>query len=132
MRWLNCLVVPLISGIWFSSCRGIKYIPIENVRTEIQYRNRLQHDSIHVRDSVFMFVKGDTVFRDRWHKEYKDRIVHDTSYVYITDSIQILSSVEKELTRWQQVRMTLGGWALGLMIVFILIVVWRIVYKFKG
>lgn len=113
-----------------AGCSSVKYVPVETVRTEIQYKDRLQRDSIHVKDSVFMFIKGDTVFRDRWHMVYKDKVVRDTSYVYKTDSIQVPYPVEKRLTRWQAIKIELGGWAFGGMLIGLVIVGW-LVYRWR-
>ena len=80
----------LLSVIWFSSCRSIQYVPMETVKEKIAYRDRLQRDSIHILDSIFMWSKGDTVFKDRWRIEYRDRLMRDTTYIEKTDSIQVL------------------------------------------
>lgn len=127
---ISSLLAVIICCLVCSSCRSIQHVPVETVRTEIQYKDRLQRDSIHVKDSIFMFIKGDTVFRDRWHIEYKDKVVRDTSYVYKTDSIQVPYPVEKKLTRWQAIKIELGGWAFGGLLVGLLIVAW-LIYKSK-
>lgn len=91
-------------------CRTrIQYIPVESVRTE--YKDRLQRDSIYFRDSIFMREKGDTVFIDRWRYLYKDKLITDT--LIVNDTIRVPYPVEKELTRWQQTKMDVGGWAMG-------------------
>jgi hypothetical protein len=43
--------------------RKTTYVPVESVHTE--YRDRLLHDSIHVRDSIYIRERGDTVFMDK-------------------------------------------------------------------
>lgn len=130
MKILIYITMFLASGIWLSSCRT-QYIPIETINTEVKYRDRLQRDSVHVHDSIYIRDNGDTVFVDRWHTVYKDRFLRDTSYVYITDSIQVPYPVEKELNRWQSLKMELGGWAFGIAIAFILMVVGCIIYRRK-
>lgn len=37
----------------------------------------------------------------------------------------------KELTRWQKIRLNVGGWAIGIVIITVLIVVGKLVYKLK-
>lgn len=44
-------------------CKSVKYIPVETTKTRTEYVDRFKTDSIHVRDSVFVLVKGDTVFK---------------------------------------------------------------------
>lgn len=102
MKAIVYITMFLISGIWLSSCRSVQYVPVETVRTEIEYRDRLQRDSIHVHDSIHIRDKGDTVFVDRWHTVYKDKLLRDTTYIEKTDSIQVPYPVEKEITNWQR------------------------------
>lgn len=119
------LVLVAIAAL-LSGCTAVKYVPVESVRTEIEYRDRWQRDSIHVRDSVVVQGKGDTVFVDRWHTYYKDRLLRDTTYIYKTDSVQVPYPVEKALTRWQSVKQEIGGIAMGGIIALCLIIVWLI------
>jgi hypothetical protein bacD2_02365 len=114
-----------------SSCRSVQYVPVETVHNKVEYRDRLQRDSIHVYDSIFMYHKGDTVFRDRWHTEYKDRLVRDTSYINLTDTISVPYPVEKELSRWQQMKIELGGWAFGVITAFALVMIGCVVYRLR-
>ena len=37
-----------------------------------------ERDSIIVRDSVIVFARADTVYKERWRTEYKDRVVTKT------------------------------------------------------
>lgn len=80
------------------------YIPVERTITEYKYRLRL--DSIFYRDTIRLFTRGDTVYKDvvRW----RERFVRDTVYHERVDSIPVV--VEKEvpvnyLTKWQQTRL---------------------------
>lgn len=128
MKQLIYLIISMIFSIWLTSCRSVQYVPVESVRTEIEYRDRWQRDSIHVQDSIVIQSKGDTVFRDRWHTLYKDRLLRDTTYIYRTDSIQVPYPVEKKLTRWQTIKLETGGIAIGVIIVLLFVIVW-LVYK---
>lgn len=79
----------------------------------------VSRDSIHVHDSIYVTLKGDTVNVERWHTIYKDRwrekILTDT--VIKTDSVAVQYPVEKKLTRWQQAKLDLGGWMVGVILV---------------
>lgn len=119
----------LASAIW--SCRAVRYVPVETVKTEKEYIDRWKRDSIHVLDSVFVLVKGDTVFRDRYKTVCKDRILHDTTFIERVDSVQVPYPVEKRLTRWQSFKMEVGGFAFAGVGVVVLVVVGRMVYKLK-
>ena len=48
----------------------------------IVIRDRYVRDSIIVRDSIFVRLKNDTVFIDRWHNLWRDRTVATTDTVY--------------------------------------------------
>ncbi len=62
------------------SCGRIKYIPVENIKTEYRDRVDIQKDSIYYSDTVRIIERGDTIkiYRDRWRTVYKDRLVRDT------------------------------------------------------
>lgn len=129
-RPLIFIIISLMSAICIG-CRTIEYFPVETVRTDTVYVNRLSVDSVLVRDSVYIHEKGDTVtkFRLKYIYKYRDRT--DTLYISIRDTISVPYPVEKELTKWQQTKVNYGGWAIGIIFVFILIVVGRLVYKLK-
>ena len=110
------------------SCRTVKYVPVETVKVDTTYINKLQRDSVYILDSVYVKEKGDTVLIEKYKYLYRDKLVRDTLYMAKTDSIQVPYSVEKELTRWQQFRMDFGGWAMCIVVISILIL---IVYKIK-
>ncbi len=126
MKW-----VFIIAVLCLFSCRSIKYVPVETVKTEKKYIDRVKRDSIHVHDSIFVLIKGDTVFRDRYHIVYKDMCFRDTTYIHKTDSVQVPYPVEKPLSRWQNFKLQVGGFSIAAIIVVILIVVGKIVYKLK-
>lgn len=110
------------------SCRTVKYVPVETVKVDTTYINKLQRDSIYMLDSVYVKEKGDTVLIEKYKYLYCDKLVRDTMYISKADSIQVPYPVEKELTRWQQFRMDFGGWAMCIVVISILIL---IVYKIK-
>ena len=74
MRILIVLILLMLG------CKSVKYIPVETIKTKTEYVNRFKMDSIHVRDSVFVLVKGDTVIKDRWRTVYKEVYARDTIY----------------------------------------------------
>ena len=86
-----------------------------------------------IHDSVSVIQRGDTVaeYRYRYIYKYKDRV--DTLYINRTDTIRVPYPVEieKRLTVWQRMKIEVGGWAMAAVIVIILIVVGRMVYKLK-
>lgn len=127
MKPLYLLLLLLV----LTGCRTIEYYPLETVRIDTVYVNQQRVDSVMVRDSVHIYQKGDTVteFRLKYIYKYKDRT--DTLYLSKTDTLSVPYPVEKQLTKWQQVKVNYGGWAIGIVFVFILIVVGWMVYKLK-
>jgi hypothetical protein len=63
--------------------------------------------------------------------EYKYLFINRTDTILKTDSIQVPYPVEKRLTRWQTLKMELGGWALGVIIVFALVIVGWMIYRLQ-
>ena len=121
----------ILLALAICSCRSVKYVPVDTVRTDSVYVNKYHRDSVHVRDSVFLFVKGDTVFRDRYKVIYRDKLVRDTAYVERVDSVQVPVPVEIPLTGWQRFKLEVGGLAFGGIVILVLIVVGRMVYKLR-
>lgn len=117
------LLIFLLAAVSFSSCLSTRYIPVETIKEKVEYRDRLQRDSIHVLDSIFLWTKGDTVFRDKWRTEYRDRLIRDTTYIHRTDSIQISYPVERNNSWWESVKLEVGGLAIGAMIVMLFITI---------
>lgn len=130
MKALIYITMFLMSGIWFASCRT-QYVPVETVRTEYKTRDSIRFDSIYNQDSIYVFVKGDTVYQYRYKYLYKYQYINRADTVIKTDSVQVPYPVEKRLNRWQSIKMELGGWAFGLIIAFVLIIIGRIVFKLK-
>lgn len=128
------IIVVLILCLFLCGCTTTKYVEVEKVRTDTTYINKFQRDSIHVHDSIFVnqWQKGDTIFqvRDRWHTEYCDRLLHDTLYKIIVDSVPIPYPVEKEvpakLSSWQKLLIKAGYLALAAFIACIIYIIIKI------
>lgn len=95
IAFLVLLILLLIFS--FSSCTKTIYIPVESVKTE--YRDRMLRDSVYHYDSVFVKLKGDTIFFEKYKYLYRDKLVRDS--IFKTDSIQVPYPVhvEKEVNR---------------------------------
>lgn len=120
----------LLLFILISGCRSIQYVPVETVR--IEYRDRFKIDSIIKYDSVYFdrYMKGDTAFIIKEKYKYLDKIkiVHDS--VFKTDSIPVTVIVEKQLSKWEKVKMDVGGWAIGVASCLLIILVIYIIRRF--
>ena len=86
---------------------------IESVRTQIEYRDRIQRDSLYVHDSIYVHQhqKNDTVYLDKfvYKYAYKDRFVHDTTYIAHHDTTTVVKEVPAKLTKMQQAKLDSYG-----------------------
>ena len=126
---MKYLVYILLTLMLLASCQSIKYVPVETIRTEYKTRDSIRFDSIYQRDSIFLFMKGDTLYKEKYKYLYKYQYINRVDTVMKVDSIQVPYSVEKQLSRWQSIKMELGGWAFGVIILMSLIIIGRFVYK---
>ena len=106
-------------AICFVSCRT-QYIPVESVRTEYKTRDSTRYDSIYQRDSIYMLIKGDTVYLYRYKYLYRYLTTNRTDTILKNDSIRVPYPVEKKLNRWQSIKMELGGWVIIVIFVYML------------
>ena len=55
--------------------------------------NNIQRDSIYLHDSIFVHIRADTVYLEKWHTRYKDRLVTKTdtvtNEVIRTETVQV-------------------------------------------
>lgn len=119
-RILYISVVTLIVTTGFTSC-WTQYVPVETVKVEYRTRDSIRQDSIYLRDSVYMTVKGDTVYLYKYKYLYKYRYIDRTDTLMTTDSIQVPYPIEKQLTGWQQLKLDYGGAAMLVIIVIIIV-----------
>lgn len=146
-------IILLTSAIW--SCRSVKYVPVENSADSVVIEKlvevQLPPDSSTIRALLECDENGRVVLS--WldiansknaqaqltidslgNLLAKMRTQPDTVYlpskeVTVTKEVKVPYPVEKELTRWQQMKLELGGWAFGIIIAFALIIVGWLIYK---
>lgn len=151
MKWIYCLF--LIFALW--SCRSVKYVPVESSADSVVIEKlvevQLPPDSSTIRALLECDENGRVVLS--WldiansrnaqaqlaidslgNLLAKMRTQQDTIYlpskeVTVTKEVKVPYPVEKELTRWQQMKLELGGWAFGIIIAFALIIVGWMIYK---
>lgn len=119
-------IILLMLAICITSCRSIKYVPVETVKTEYKTRDSIRFDSIYEHDRIFLFVNGDTVYKEKYRYKYRYLTINKTDTVMLTDSVQIPYPVEKQLTRWQQMKIELGGWAVGVIVILSIVLMLKL------
>ena len=112
-------------------CKQVQYIPLETVKLDSIYIAQTQRDSIFKYDSIYVRDKGDTLYVERWKYLYRDKLRVDTVTSVRVDSIHVPVPVEKALTKWQQFKLDVGGYALCVGAVLVLVVVGWMVYRLK-
>ena len=120
---LGLLVAVLLCAL-LSGCTTTKYVTVPEYHTDTLRVVKVQHDSLVLKDSVYITEKGDTVLIEKWHTQYRDRWRTDTVYQSKTDSIpypvEVVKEVPANLTWWQQTRLHIANivlWLLALLAV---------------
>lgn len=110
-------------------------MPVEKVRTEYVSKTDsfIQKDSVLLHDSIYVERRGDTITTYKTTMLYKIqyRESNKTDTILKVDSIQVPYPVEKQLTKWQQMKMDIGGVAMLGFAVVIMIIVICFVLKWK-
>ncbi len=90
-----------------------------------------KHDSIFVRDSVRVWVQGDTIYHDRWRVEYRDQWRDKVREVYVERNDTIIQRdtllVERHQSPWAKFKEKTGGYA----IVFLLVAFFALLIRRK-
>ena len=106
--------------IWSMCSCSTQYVPVESVRYDSVFFEKIRKDSIFVQDSVFIRQKGDTVFKDKFHVAYKYVLLRDTMLTVRRDSIPVPVPVEKKRTWWEQTKIDVGGYAVTIIVIYVL------------
>ena len=154
MRRLVYITIFLVSGIWFGACRSVRQVPIES-RTDSIYIETLipvvnPADSAAIRALFECDENGKVVLR--WldiantknvqaqltidslgNMIAKMNVPQDTVYIpskkiTVKEYVEVPVEVEKKLTRWQAMKVELGGWAFGILIAFVLLAAGWFIY----
>ena len=128
-------IVFLVFVFCISSCKT-KYVSVPEYHTEYITKTDsfTQRDSIFLKDSIYMWMKGDTIYKEKFSVIYKDRwrdrYLCDT--VIKTDSVRVPYPVEKKLSKWQQIKLDIGEWvivALALSLIALVVIIVRKILK---
>ena len=152
-KWL-CIIL-LTSAIW--SCRSVKYVPVESSADSVVIEKlvevQLPPDSSTIRALLECDENGRVVLS--WldiansknaqaqltidslgnllakMRTQPDTIYKPSKEVTVTKEVKVPYPVEKELTRWQQIRLDVGGWSIVILCIAILLFIIRFI-KIRG
>lgn len=119
-------MVMLLLLAMLTSCKTTRYVSVPEYHKE--YINRtdtfLRSDTLFRLDSVVIRQQGDTtvIEKIRWQNRFVNVYKVKTDTIMKSDSIRVPYPVEKKLSKWQQLRLDFGGWAmlvLGMLVVAI-------------
>lgn len=137
-------VLSLLAG-----CRQVRYVPVETVLTDstvirdtvMDVRLVPYRDSVAVNDTS-SFLSNPYAWS--W-AVWSGGVLHHSLVVWPGGSIRVkvpyfidrivrirepqLVEVERELTRWQRLKLELGGWAFGIILTAALVIVGWLVYR---
>lgn len=109
-------IIPIISLFLLISCKTRYITEYQTVEVPVihnELRVDTVRDSVHHTDSIVVFQRGDTVFSEKYRyiTKWRERskIVNTTDTLYKKVEKPVPVYVEKELSKWQKIRMSIGG-----------------------
>ncbi|MBR1654841.1 MAG: hypothetical protein IJ698_00260 [Prevotella sp.] len=125
-----CVAISLLFG-----CASTKYVEVPKVHTEYVYKSDtlIKQDSIHIKDSVYVQMKGDTLLIEKWKTAYRDRwrVEVKVDSVAVTDTLTQVVKVEKELSHWQKTKLRCFPYLFAFFVGACLILFYRLWNKFR-
>lgn len=113
---LACLLITLCS------CRSGREVITEQVPVVVTQEHHTEsvrvdivRDTIHQRDSIYHYIKGDTTIIERWHYYTNNNTALRVDTLIKVDSVQVPVVTERTTTEvnvlhwWQRALMMLGG-----------------------
>ena len=116
MRTLVIIAICLL----LQACKSVQYVPVETVKTEYIDRVQQVHDTMHTIEKETTYMNGDTVLITKYIDRVKVLHQTDTCIIEKTDTVQVPFPVERKLSKWEQVKNSLGGIAMMLTITAII------------
>lgn len=127
IRLFITLVIVVLS---LTSCKT-KYVSVPEYHTEYVTKTDtlLRQDSVYLRDSVFVLVKGDTVFIYKTVYKYRDKILLKIKSDTIIKRDSIPVPIVRELTKNEQRLISIGKYSI---IVIITLIVILVIYWYRN
>ncbi|WP_101690770.1 hypothetical protein [Dysgonomonas massiliensis] len=117
MKLLTKIIAVLFVSALLFSCKT-KYveIPIEKIKTEIEYRDKVKRDSIYTRDSIIIHSKGDTIWMEKYKTLYKEKLRIDSvevEKIVLQDKPVIVEKSKPYYPKWIVILAIFGIVAIG-------------------
>ena len=99
-----------------------KEVPV--VMHDTVAKNIWRIDTTIVKDSVYLAVKGDTIYKERYNTKWRIKVAHDTINKVVGKPVEVVRQSVKNETKevnrmywWQKVMMIIGGASLIYLVV---------------
>lgn len=155
MKTARILLIVIFAGLLTVACKSNKEVTVERemliihdtvreTRRDTLRQISFQRDTLYSRDSIYVEMRGDTLIREVFRYRYRDRLVTDTLYRaigdtltekagaenYLTRTVRETVEVERKLRWWQTLLQWTGGLCWGFFLLFAIYAL--IKYKKKG
>jgi hypothetical protein len=107
-------------------------VRVERVKIDSVFIEQYQRDTVYRLDSVIIRTIADTVYKDAWRYIYRDRVVRDTVLKVRRDTVPRVVRVEKELSRMDRIKLSLGEVALYAILVAAAVAAMWFMKRLKG
>lgn len=111
-RVVIAIAVAMLILSMFCRCTTTKYVPVTEYKDRVVVKTDsfMNTDSVYIHDSVSVFVRGDTVFKDKFRLQYKDRYVvrNRSDTLVVRDSIPYKVETRKQLSKTDRVFLNIG------------------------
>ena len=111
-KFVITIAVAMLFLSMFCRCTTTKYVPVTEYKDRVVVKtdSLLKTDSVYVHDSVSVYIRGDTVFKDKYHLQYKDRYIvrNKSDTLIVRDSIPYKVEVGKQLSNTDRAFLKIG------------------------
>ena len=111
-RVVIVIAVAMLILSMFCRCTTTKYVPVTEYKDRVVLKtdSLLKTDSVYVHDSVSVYIRGDTVFKYKYHIQYKDRSIvrNKSDTLIVRDSIPYKVEVSKQLSKTDRAFLNIG------------------------
>ena len=120
------LLIAILAGLVLG-CKPYRVAQRETVIKDSLYITQRMIDRVLIRDSVYERHVHDTVYKYKERETVRYLSLRDTLYIERRDSVSVPYPVERQLTKWEAIRMRLGDILLIIVnIGLIYVVIWLI------